>query len=780
MSDLDRLDRYFKEKERRKLDSVIRNSKEGLPTMSHEEIRLSCLENNGYETPELNDKLYLHFRGFKKIENLDAYTGCKAIWLDSNGFSKIENLQALTGLRCLYLSKNLLSSIEGLESLQELVQLDLSNNRLTHLSNLSCCPHLESINLSRNALASVESVAHLRECLELRSVDLTQNSLPADEAFFDLFAQVPALNTLALNGNEITKLPSFRKRLIFAMPRLGYLDRPVDEAERLGAEAFCTGGAEAELLARDAWREKQQQKRRDEMAVFRAWQQEQSVLRAAAKAEGRSLIREQTPEEIEARRADAARAAADERRMLDVGIDKMAAQYWKMGGDVSIEEATRLAILEKEEQESSTRIQIIEEDDEEEASTAAAECKNTSPMSNGAYESKSFEAEPLETSLPPPPPPSSSMGGGGGGGSSFGGAGGGDRPSEGAAIGGAGRGGGGGGRLSTGETRGDDEDEDEDEEEEFERSRRNAREAGERAAMHRKAQTDPAASSSSSPSPLLPPSPPPLAAATVASAPVLSAEELLAKEEAKRARDEEMIRQQRVAESMEIYKRQQALAKAKGSSSGATTLPVSGAYGTSTAVTSPKSSSSTASSSTWDSACDATTASVGGGGGATPTTLYWTEEMDLALAKEVRAAAFDFQVIAASLSAKATQGIFGKTMERLSHLITTESVRVRWCDLDAENWSQVAPQHASLETNFTSYITPAMLASTSGHGAQPNFSQLASMAAGSMPTYLTPPSSFPSVADLDDEDEDEEKEVEIFRPPPCVLAGLDVDLEGLD
>lgn len=49
----------------------------GIPTMTKAEIRLSCIENDGYEAPELNDKLYLHFRGFKRIENLEEYTSCK-------------------------------------------------------------------------------------------------------------------------------------------------------------------------------------------------------------------------------------------------------------------------------------------------------------------------------------------------------------------------------------------------------------------------------------------------------------------------------------------------------------------------------------------------------------------------------------------------------------------------------------------------------------------------------------------------------------------------------
>eukprot|EP01031_Cornospumella_fuschlensis_P047195 gene47195-57803_t len=61
MEQLNRLAAYFNERDRRRLDAKTRESDSGFPEMSEEEIRLTCLENNGYETPELNDKLYLHF-----------------------------------------------------------------------------------------------------------------------------------------------------------------------------------------------------------------------------------------------------------------------------------------------------------------------------------------------------------------------------------------------------------------------------------------------------------------------------------------------------------------------------------------------------------------------------------------------------------------------------------------------------------------------------------------------------------------------------------------------
>ena len=168
----------------------------------------------GYETPELNEKIYLHFRGFKKIENLDLYTNCKAIWLDSNGFSDIENMQCLEQLRCLYLSKNLISKIQGLCNLRDLSILDLSNNRLNYIENLSCCPVLQTVNVSRNFLATPISIKHFQDCLALQNIDMTNNKLDCDEEFITVLSGIPGLKALSCNGNEMTRLPHFRKRSV--------------------------------------------------------------------------------------------------------------------------------------------------------------------------------------------------------------------------------------------------------------------------------------------------------------------------------------------------------------------------------------------------------------------------------------------------------------------------------------------------------------------------------------------------------------------------------------
>ena len=50
MDRFDRLNTYFTEKERKRLDAVAKDSKSGLPEMSVAEIRLSCLESGEHSS----------------------------------------------------------------------------------------------------------------------------------------------------------------------------------------------------------------------------------------------------------------------------------------------------------------------------------------------------------------------------------------------------------------------------------------------------------------------------------------------------------------------------------------------------------------------------------------------------------------------------------------------------------------------------------------------------------------------------------------------------------
>lgn len=325
-------------------------------------LAAACKENDGYETPSLNDKLYLHFGGFHKIENLDEYVNLKALWLDSNAIAKIENLSHLTELRSLFLQQNLITQITGLESLQNLHTLNLENNQITFVSGLSQLKSLQTLNLSKNRLSEASALVHLQECMALNNLDISDNLLDAkDDSVSDIIAdmdkaneeagnnlkanqiikesppvlrilsRIPKLRALYLKGNPIVRnTRHYRKVVLTTLPNLHYLDeRPVFANEKFSTEAWVQGGVEGERAAKAELEERQKQEARDTTAKFSAW---------------RESIREKRKQELE--RLNKERAEQGLSLLLDLPL-RGGATYVRVKND-KLTEAQRLALITRE------------------------------------------------------------------------------------------------------------------------------------------------------------------------------------------------------------------------------------------------------------------------------------------------------------------------------------------------------------------------------------------------------------------------------------------------
>nr|KAJ3421677.1 Dynein assembly factor 1, axonemal [Polyrhizophydium stewartii] len=225
-------------------------------------LKQLCKEQKLYQTPALNDIIYLHFKGFAKIECLDEYCGLKSLWLEGNGISRIENLDALVELRCLptasFLQQNCIDAIENLDKLPKLDTLNLSNNLIKHISNLAALPALRTLQLAHNFLRSAEDIQHLAIVL-----DLSHNKLE-DPAIIEVLEQLPELAVLNLMANPVIRtIQSYRKTVVSRCKRLTYLDdRPVFDKERLATDAWAVGGLDAERRERERQREEEEEKQR--------------------------------------------------------------------------------------------------------------------------------------------------------------------------------------------------------------------------------------------------------------------------------------------------------------------------------------------------------------------------------------------------------------------------------------------------------------------------------------------------------------------------------------
>ena len=58
-----------------------------------------------YSTAHLNDKLYIHYGGFTKLQDLEEWTGLRVIYADCNAIGKLEGLEHCKELRSLHLNQ---------------------------------------------------------------------------------------------------------------------------------------------------------------------------------------------------------------------------------------------------------------------------------------------------------------------------------------------------------------------------------------------------------------------------------------------------------------------------------------------------------------------------------------------------------------------------------------------------------------------------------------------------------------------------------------------------
>lgn len=132
-----------------------------------------------YRTPALNEKLFLHFKGFDHAQNLEQFINLKCLYFEGNGCSSMLGLETNTKMMSLMMHENVIEKMEGLTTLVNLRTLNLSDNCIKRIEGLSGCPLLDTLQVKRNRIGGdgLDDVRGLLEAKSIVNLDIAENRI---------------------------------------------------------------------------------------------------------------------------------------------------------------------------------------------------------------------------------------------------------------------------------------------------------------------------------------------------------------------------------------------------------------------------------------------------------------------------------------------------------------------------------------------------------------------------------------------------------------------------
>lgn len=152
-----------------------------------------------YRLHELNDKLYIHFQGFRRLQNLEGFTGLRSLFAEANAIEKIEGLDNCTELRSIFLQQNCIKKIEGLENCTLMWSMNLSENWIETIEGIEHMRSLNSLNIQKNRIGvnGIKDLIALREA-NLATIDLSDCKVADPEVLPQVFCKMVDLRVLYL------------------------------------------------------------------------------------------------------------------------------------------------------------------------------------------------------------------------------------------------------------------------------------------------------------------------------------------------------------------------------------------------------------------------------------------------------------------------------------------------------------------------------------------------------------------------------------------------------